>query len=205
MNLLPDQLYFGVHPKILVVCAERLASHEDFNLEDFAEAIGTPTWEAEPVLGELLAAGFVSAGIAGSYSPAMKFKQLANARVSQGIPRTEADQLVERVLAKAHEINSKPEQFACSVGCIVVFGSYLTEKPVLGDIDLGVHVLERRRSTDDKQEFLRLLKSGKLLSPLKKTYAALRLRQPQKISLHDLQEVTELNTPYKIIFGVLPK
>jgi len=204
MNLLPDQLYFGVHPSILIACADRLAAREEFDLDAFAAAIGAPSWEAEPVLHEMKAAGFVSLVASGNYLPEMKFKQLANSRVTLGIPRSEADKLVERVLAKAREINAKPYEFVCSVACIVVFGSYLGDKPVLGDIDLGVHIVERNRSPKDKQEFIRLLKSGKLFSPLNKTYAALRLRQPQKISIHDLQEVIELETPYKIIFGALP-
>jgi hypothetical protein len=152
------------------------------------------------VLAELNAAGYViEAG--GQYSGTKKLSQLANANIGGGITRKEAERLLAAVIKKANEINGDTE-FSASVECIVVFGSFLTDKEVLGDLDLGVHVREHRRSKQSARELFEMFREGR--SPQARVYAALRLRRPRKISVHQISEVLSLKTPYRVVFGSLP-
>ena len=73
------------------------------------------------------------------YSVAKAGHTLKMQKMVKPISRALADELLERVLQKAKEINDDPELFY-GVACIHVFGSYLSEKQVLGDLDLGVSV-----------------------------------------------------------------
>jgi hypothetical protein len=62
---------------------------------------------------------------------------LANARFLKRIPRQRANVLVADVLRRADEINADDEMIY-RVKEIYVFGSYLTDSPDLGDVDLCV-------------------------------------------------------------------
>jgi hypothetical protein len=41
-------------------------------------------------------------------------------------------------------------------------------------------------------------------SPTGRVFSELRLRKPNVVSIHQLGEVLELGTPYKVVFGLLP-
>jgi hypothetical protein len=206
MNLRPENLYFGVAPAILIDCARRLVERRaPFGLVEFAQAIGTSVREAEPVLEQMRKDGFFKRLKPGSFESTDKLSQLANAKISEGISRAEAEKLLALVLRKAEEINANHEQFPCSVGCVAVFGSFLGSKARLGDLDLGVYVEEPpRRSREEAFAMVRDMLRGRPL-PASKTFAALRLRQPKKISLHELREVIDLGTPYRVVFGEVPE
>lgn len=111
--------------------------------------------------------------------------------------------MLERVVDQARLINSNPEKFFCEVVCLVVFGSYLTKKSVLGDLDIGVELREMRKSNRPRGgTAVRLMLSN--ASPSTKVKAALRLRKPKQISIHMLDEVLRLGTAYQLVYGVLP-
>jgi hypothetical protein len=109
------------------------------------------------------------------------------------LPRAEAERLLELVIAKAEFVNAHPEEFPYAVQTLAVFGSYLTEKPVLGDLDIAIELKLVRR----------LEYHGKFSRPVHwgdKTTKALRLRRPRKISVHFLAEVREMGAPFREIF-----
>jgi hypothetical protein len=78
---------------------------------------------------------------------------------------------------------------------LAVFGSYLSDKEVLGDLDVAAAVQEIRAAHARKMAFLR----GRV-SATQRTYAALRLRKPKQISVHEFSELEVLKTPYRIVF-----
>jgi predicted nucleotidyltransferase len=202
LNLLPDQLYYGVAPKILLHAAEQLAKRREFTAAAFAEALGAPLSEAKDVLDQMSHDGFFERQDDG-YVGSEKLSQLANAKIGAGIGRAEAQKLLEEVIRKAEEINRNAETHRASIECIVVFGSFLTDKAVLGDLDLGVKVREAAMSREEASRYMRMMMEGR--TPTAKAYAALRLRKPNKISIHDLAEVTEqLRVSYRVVFGALP-
>lgn len=203
MRFEAGSLPFGVAPAILKDCAEQLRhSQESFSLDEFCKALGAPRSEALPVLTRLVDAGIVLAhGDSLGYGPTERLQQLALASVGPGLQRKDAEALLGRVIAKAEQINAKPEEFLCNVVCLGVFGSYLTDKDVLGDLDIAVEIAEPRLPVDPtrKPDVMKAIEQSR--SATNKTFAALRLRKPNLISIHTLEEVKHLGTPYTIVFG----
>ena len=207
MKLDPDKLMFGVAPSILIDCAVQLHERErDFDLDDFCQALGAPVEEARPVLQKLVHAGFArpDKSDACCFHPTKKWGQLALANVSRGLARADAEALLERIIAKACVINSSGDGRFRKISCVVVFGSFLRKVPVLGDLDIGVAL--------DPKDKRRLEPAGLSLAEWfrkssasdRRTRSALRLRKPQYISIHKFDEVIELKTPYRVIFGKEP-
>jgi hypothetical protein len=207
MKLDPDELMFGVTPSILIDCAVQLHEREsDFDLDDFCQALGAPVDEARPVLEKLVHAGFAQPDKSDAcrFHPTKKWGQLALANVSRGLARADAEALLEKIIAKACAINSSSDDRFRKIGCVVVFGSFLREVPVLGDLDIGVALDPTDKQRLDPAglslaEWFR--KSG---APDRRTRSALRLRKPQYISIHKYDEVIGLQTPYRVIFGKEP-
>lgn len=206
MNLAPDSLLFGVSPEILIDCAQQLRDDlRPFSMDEFCKAIGAPESEAGPVLEQMISEGFVALADRelGQYVPTTKLNQLAVASISNGIPRDKADEILLAVVRMAEEVNAQPDVYRYAVECLVVFGSYLGAKPVLGDLDIGVELRELPRERDGaRRPIVEIVQGG--MSSLNKTMAALRLRKPKQISIHRLAEVVSLATPYKIVWGELP-
>ena len=211
MRLTPGQLVFGVAPEILVDCAQQIHSarwdydQREVSIDDFSKALGAPKSEALPVLDAMMKAGFITkaAGRGEICVPTKKLGQLALAKISSGISRGEADALLARVIRKAECINRDAGEDGPTVECIVVFGSYLSDVQVLGDLDIGVEVAGQRRYDPERDGGPREWHSRRVSAALS-TFRALRLRQPRKISVHQLEEVVGLGTRYELVFGRLP-
>lgn len=205
MHLRFDELVFGVAPAILIDCAQQLHQRADqpFSLNDFCEALGAPIREAEPVLKQMISSGFITTQAAASntFLATPKLGQLALSNISEGLPRAQADALLTRILDRAKSINADPTKHGCVVVRIVVFGSYLTNKETLGDLDIGVELKERprQRGPDERSAYRDLLRG--LATPTSKVRSLLRLRKPKQISIHNLEEVLQLGTPYRLVFG----
>lgn len=207
MNLQPNKLLYGVAPEILVDCGIQLHRiNGPFSFNQFCEALGAPMSEARPILEQMIKDEFMRPSDQEHeiYEPLQKLAQLALSHITEGITRTEAEKHLKSVVQKAQEINSNPEKYKCSVICLVVFGSYLTRKAVLGDLDIGVAIAEIAETPFDTAKFLDDLMHG-VRSPTTKAKSSLRLRKPKQISIHDLREVIQMGTPYKIVLGDLPE
>ena len=137
MRLIPNTTIFGVKPEILRDCADQLRDLDSFSVENFCKAIGAPAEEAISVLEHLLREGFVESENDGQYIPAVKFVQLANAKITDGLPRAEAKILLERVIDRARDINARPDEFGHHITRLAVFGSVLGNNEVLGDLDIA--------------------------------------------------------------------
>ena len=206
MHLAPDRLYFGVAPTLLVDCAVQLRDRESgFSRDDFCKALGAPWREAKAVMQEMLQQGyFVPGGLGDAFLPTMKLRQLASASISHGLARSEAERLLRRVVEMAASVNAQPAKYPRSVSCLAVFGSYLGDKPLLGDLDIAVELGPERREPDigKRVHIEELLRRNR--SESNRTMAALRLRKPKFISLHLMDEVLELGTPFEVVFGRPP-
>ena len=93
------------------------------------------------------------------------------------LARAEAERLLRSIVAKAQHINAHPEEFPFAVVSISVFGSFLTDKPVLGDLDVAIEVT-RVRQPEYGGHYARDVHWAE------KTGRALRLRRPKVISVH---------------------
>lgn len=198
-------LPFGVAPAILKDCAQQLRRREAaFTFDEFCEALGAPRKEAAPVLAQLVEQGYLLLEPDGvNHLPTAKFQQLALATVGPGIHRRDAENLLARILSKAEQINAAPDEFPCGVIAIGVFGSFLTDKAVLGDLDIAVDVAKVRvpQGQGLLRNAIRVIDQSQ--SATRKTLSTLRLRKPNLISIHTFEEVKHLGTPFKVVFGAL--
>jgi len=108
------------------------------------------------------------------------------------------------VVSKATEINARQDDQFRKIACLVAFGSYLSDQPLIGDLDLAVALHDDPCNLPPRarQSIAEWLHEG--MAPSRRTYAALRLRQPKHISVHTLEEVLGLGTPYRVVWGALP-
>jgi hypothetical protein len=81
----------------------------------------------------------------------MQGNAIANAKAGKPITRRTADRLVEEFLVRVNEINAC-DDYVFRVTQVVIFGSYLSDSPTLGDVDLSI-ILSHRY--DDPEEHKR--------------------------------------------------
>lgn len=210
----PDQLVYGVQPRSLIAAAQRLRPAQDdhapnpVSLLDVRQAFAASSAEATALVATLVREGFLAVTddrTPDLYLPTRRLNQLSLAKIGPGIQRSTATALLERVLAEAAAINSQADPREATVECIVVFGSYLDETKLhLGDLDLGVAINEPiiRPTPDHSRGETGFFAS--LLAPTHRCKKRLGLRKPRQVSLHGLDEVRRLNTPYTVVFGKEP-
>lgn len=204
MNFRPDELIFGVEPRILRKGVNDLDWQKPFTATHFARTIGAPRVEVIPVLDAMAQAGYLDRIECGSYQPTSRFSRLGAASVSNGLSRADADALLLRVCAKAESINAHAAPHETRIGAIVVFGSYLGDKQHLGDLDLGVQLdIPSLLLWPDSPDPTARPRYEQQSMNIASTRKALRLRKPETISLHGFDEVLRLGTPYRVIFGEL--
>jgi hypothetical protein len=110
--------------------------------------------------------------------------------------RADAARLLSRVIARAAQINLDPARFPFAVRRLFVFGSFLTDKEVLGDLDIAAEFKLVRPTADLFDERPR----WRLIHWQERTVVALHVRKPKLVSLHDIIEVRELDTETKLVF-----
>lgn len=202
MNLLPGVLMFGVAPEILRACAQRLCRHREHgerrivSRADFALALGAPLSESDPVLERMLDAGYFVREADGRFACAPAFLSLPAAKISKGIPRAEAEALLAKAIARANDINASATKDDPTIRSLAVFGSYLSDKPILGDLDLMVEVANPSdiHNVDNWDRVWRA--QDRLMT-------AMQLRRPEKIGIHTPGEVLTMRAPYRLVLGAI--
>lgn len=76
--------------------------------------------------------------------------RLANASAAQPLKRATADRIVSELLDRVDEVNSS-EYYLYEVENVVVFGSYLTDRERINDIDLAVTLTPKEK--DPERQF----------------------------------------------------
>jgi len=132
-------------------------------------------------------------------------RQLSNAKFVRRITRPEAETLVAELLERVKLVNERDE-LTHRVTEVRVFGSYLGDKPDLGDIDLAIE-FSPRRPTHVEEAKRRAAQSGKKMSNFLQliTYGRYEIRQILKnrspyLSIHEHGEPEELGVPLQVLF-----
>ena len=205
MRFTPGQLVHGVDAKILRHGLRRLQSDWGdgsavFRPDDLARCMGVTVSEASALLVRLAAEEVVErSGAANeSYEPGPGFFRVTAAAINNGVPRAEAEMLLAKVQVKVVEIDGQPDIYWHRVSKLAVFGSYLGDTPVLGDLDIAFEV----QQIGDYAHFGYAQKDAyafhvECVKRMYKTETALRLRRPDKISLHVLAHVEDMGIPYR--------
>jgi hypothetical protein len=141
-----------------------------------------------------------------------KGRRFGIAKATTPITRAKANELLLDLIERAKSINENPE-FVFYVERIEVFGSYLTDKELLGDLDVGVKIERRykgRLFTQHNQQRIEMAKSGgrsfnnstdQLNWPYLEVMLILKARK-RGLSVHDINEdgvfcVTETRVVYQ--------
>lgn len=141
-----------------------------------------------------------------------KGRRFSMAKATAPITRTKATRLLNDLIERAKYINENDE-LVFHVEKIVVFGSYLTEKELLGDLDVGVQLTRRYNGslfTKHNQQRIKLAKSSgrrfnnsteQLNWPFWEVMLMLKARK-KGLSIHDISEdevfkITETKLVYQ--------
>lgn len=112
------------------------------------------------------------------------------------LPRSEAARLLQRVITRAAEVNRDPVRYPYAVRRLVVFGSFLTDKEMLGDLDIAAELRLVRPASEVIEERPR----WRLVHWANKTHVALQVRRPKLVSIHDILEVETLGIATQQVF-----
>lgn len=109
-----------------------------------AEQLKVDTTTAEQIYQALLREGYIEPAEAiaryESWFLTWKGSALANASIRKPITRKTAERLVEEFLARVRQVNAS--DYAYRVGRVIVFGSFLSDSPTLGEVDLSIELVD---------------------------------------------------------------
>lgn len=137
-----------------------------------------------------------------------------NANAAPQIHRKKAEELVKLVLTRVEEVNSRPH-FLFRVEKLLVFGSFLSMKPLLGDVDLAIRLMPKVSDKDRHRELSmqrvqEACKSGRSFSTFldqlnwPRREVELHLKQRSRyISLHNDDDEVLTKTASKILYPVI--
>ncbi len=124
----------------------------------FSERLGLSPEEGLKSLSCLESEGYIESesGPTGEvwYRTTLQGNALSLASAAKPLRRSSAEAAVRSFLERVHEINSS-EHYLYRVTRVVAFGSYLTDKEYLNDVDLAVELVPKNQDPD---EHLRLMK-----------------------------------------------
>ncbi len=121
-----------------------------FELPWLQEQLSLDKESALALATELEVQGYVEARENGAYTFADKGEELVRASVAGKVSRQTAENALIGLLARVEQCNSDPNKLL-SIEAVVVFGSFLSAKENLGDLDISVKC-RHRNSTDQHAE-----------------------------------------------------
>ncbi len=128
------------------------------DLASVMAVFGISEGEAHRTLNQLYRAGYVERDPASSdalrWHRTLAGEEFAEARVGPPLSRARAERLLQGVLRRVAAINRKP-YFLCQVTAVGVFGSYLTEVPVIDELDLVVRIVRKPPALGTTHEVFR--------------------------------------------------
>mgnify|MGYP004701223177 CR=1 FL=1 len=225
MNINPKETMFGlpilkVREILRQAIKERLWGNSRKKvIGKVALILNQPTVIAQELVSQLLNENYIvlekkkfQDGIQYELIATEKGRRFGIAKATASISRAKASELLQDLIERAKSINENPE-FVFFVERIEVFGSYITDKELLGDLDVGVK-LDRRYNgtqfTQHNQHRIEMAKSGgrsfnnstdQLNWPYLEVILMLKARK-RGLSIHDINEdevfsVTETRVVYQ--------
>ena len=129
-----------------------LSRIEMWTVDYLKERLHVPKCEASEVLQKLEVLGYIepksTPGDNGFWTTTLKGNALGLASAARPFSRTTANRVVKELLDRARNVNAE-SYYLFRVKKVVVFGSFLSEKEKLNDVDIGVY-LERKEADMDK-------------------------------------------------------
>jgi predicted nucleotidyltransferase len=196
-----------------------LLQRERGTIATIAELLNIDSLMARQVYQELATEGYIEPSDRpfeadeGSWQTTRRGNALAHATARRAITRQTAERLIQEFLHRIREINAC-DDYVYRISRVIIFGSYLSDKSRLGDVDLSI-VLEFRENDPDRRiqhiqdRIKRALQEGRYFQSISATIAwpqqeifrFLKGRSPS-LSLHDeqIEQVLTQPIPSKILF-----
>lgn len=149
MRIRPDDVIVG-QPALAI---RKLLRQESGTVATISESLGVDLVTARQVSQELFAEGYIEPAVHArdeSWQTTTRGNALAHATARKPITRKTAERLVAEFLNRVRAINAC-DDYVYRVKQVIVFGSYLTDRPDLGDIDLAI-TLQFRLDDPDRRE-----------------------------------------------------
>jgi len=211
MNINPKETMFGlpilkVREVLRHALKERLWGDSSKKVTGkVTQILKQPTTVAQELVNQLLNENYIfwekekfPDGVQYKLSETEKGRRFGIAKATTPLTRTKANELLQNLIERAKSINENPE-FVFFVERIEVFGSYLTDKELLGDLDVGVKLDRRyngRLFTQHNQQRIEMAKSSgrsfnnstdQLNWPYLEVILMLKARK-RGLSIHDINE-----------------
>lgn len=204
MKLDPRQQIAGHDARAI---RDLLKRQDDLTVEYVQKTLDISSSEASKTIDGLLAVGYLEGDSRGFHPVTPAGRQVGNASFAKRMPRSRADQLLRDLLVRAAEINVRTD-LTHRVGQINIFGSYLSDTPDLGDLDVAVRLEVREEYADTFVDVSvsKAQASGRRLSMVAQLgFSELEVLEILKsgqraVSLHNFSELGQLNTPNERVF-----
>lgn len=192
----------------------REIARSNFNLKWLRDKLTLDDESAQNLSLELVAQGYVEALDNGEYKLTDKGQQLVRSSAAGTIKRKTAEAALSGLLKIAEQYNSDPDKIL-TVETIAVFGSFLSDKKDLGDLDVAVKHRDRDPNGDRGEIWdAYTRRSGRTFSNIvdqlfwPSTELCQILKQRKRtIAIQDwnaflrLAEKAGETFPYKVVFG----
>ncbi len=137
---------YGGVPSLAIRDFLRKNRDSAFSTDLVQEGLGVSEKKSQAVLNALISDGYLTTG---EYGLEMTIGGNAFANASAGplIRREVAEEVLAGLLDRAKHVNSSRGEFLYVVENVILFGSMLSDKPRVSDVDVVVEL--KRKSTDD--------------------------------------------------------
>jgi predicted nucleotidyltransferase len=187
--------------------------HDALSLEHAARHCEIDISKAPGLFAQFVAEGYlkVTQGTISSWTITSKATRLFDKSTTRVLQRTKAQEKLQALLARVKELNENA-YYLYTVARLGVFGSYLTDKDLLGDLDVCLS-LEPRESNQDQHKKLhearinRAFAEGQrfsslgdeLLYPYIECFRFLKGRSP-KLNLAEFSSIETFDCPVEWIY-----
>lgn len=187
--------------------------NEAFSLQQAAKQCEIDIATAPGLFAHLVAEGYltITKGTTESWTVTGKARRLFDKSTTRFLKRTKAQEKLQALLARVKELNENA-YYLYAVARLGVFGSYLTDKNLLGDLDVclslearetneahhkKVHQARIDRAFAEGQRFSSF--SDELVYPYIECFRFLKGRSP-KLNLAEFSSIETLNCPVEWIY-----
>jgi len=158
LQLVTRHLYFGIDAMRLQVAAGRVLmrlhgqppERATVGLDTLAQDFRLSTRESLTMVDQMLQAGLLERlqPNTAEYGITDKFREYAQARIVDPLPRTRAQLMLTHMADLAEHFNRTAARNKYVIEALAVYGSFMSREPELPELSIGV--TGRRRRTDDR-------------------------------------------------------
>jgi predicted nucleotidyltransferase len=157
MRIKPDKLVLGFPARQMREFFRQ--SNQRLSAEDVTKVLGLKGGKASQFLETLEHQGYIekNTDVPGSkqfWRHTIRGGALCNALFSAPVSRRNAEKKLDEFMERVHRVN-KDSRFLYRVQKVVVFGSFLTESPTVGDLDIAIDLQPKEPDSKKHADLIR--------------------------------------------------